>query len=460
MTTRRELLSCIGGGFGLAGFACTALANSAAPDPLAPKAPHFAPKAKRVILLILNGGMSQVDTFDPKPMLDKHHGKPFPGGNPTTERKTGSLMRSPFQFRKHGQSGIEVSEIFPRIGASIDDYCVIRSMYTEVPNHEPSLYMMTCGTILKGKPSMGSWLCYGLGTENRSLPGFVVLCPDSTTIGGTPQWSSGFLPAFYQGTLIKNAETDPEKIIPYIRNPKISFDDQRQQVDLLEKLNRIHQRGREDNVQLEASIQAMEVAYRMQSEAMGAFDLTKESPATAKMYGEGDFARGCLLARRLVENGVRMVQLYFAGRIVWDNHEDILLHRGLAQTADRAISALIADLRSRGMFEDTLVIIGTEFGRTPSIEIAPGLKVHNGRDHNPYGFSILLAGGGVKGGMTYGATDDFGYYAAENKVHVHDLHATILHLMGLDHTRLTYRYSGRDFRLTDVHGNVVKSILA
>jgi hypothetical protein len=461
--TRRELLSRMGGGFGMLGIAgVTSAAGSplAAADPLAPKAPHFTPKAKRVILLMLNGGLSQVDTFDPKPMLDKYDGKPFPGGNPSTERKTGNLMRSPFRFRKQGQSGIEVSEIFPRIGASIDNYAVIRSMYTEVPNHEPSLYMMSCGSILKGKPAMGSWLCYGLGTENRNLPGFVVLCPDSNPIGGAPQWSSGFLPAFYQGALIKNTENDPEKIIPYVRNRRIPLAQQRRQVDLLEKLNRFHQTGREDNPQLEASIRSMEVAYRMQTEAMEAFDVTKETEATKQSYGSTDFARGCLMARRLVEHGVRMVQVYYAAKILWDNHEDILLHRGLAENADRAVSALISDLKSRGMFDDTLVILGTEFGRTPAIEVAPGLKVHNGRDHNPYGYTVLLAGGGVRGGMTYGATDDFGYYSSVDKVHVHDLHATILHLLGLDHTRLTYSYSGRDFRLTDVSGNVVKQILA
>jgi hypothetical protein len=461
--TRRELLSRMGGGFGLLGMAgtlATSVGAAPAADPLGLKPPHFAPRAKHVILLMLNGGLSQVDSFDRKPMLDKYHGQPFPGGNPNTERKTGNLMRSPFTFKKYGQSGIDVSEIFPYIGESIDDFCVVRSMHTEVPNHEPSLYMMTCGSILKGRPALGSWLTYGLGTENQNLPGFVVLCPENNPIGGAPQWSSAFLPAIYQGTLIKNTENDPQKIIPFIENKSSTLEQKRRQVDLLERINRLHQRRREDNPQLEASIRSMEVAYRMQTEALQAFDLTRESEATKEAYGNGDFARGCLMARRLVEHGVRMVQVYFAANILWDNHEDIMLHRKHALNADRPIAALIKDLKARGLFDETLVIVGSEFGRTPSIEVAPGLKVHNGRDHNPYGFTILMAGGGVKGGMTYGATDDFGFYATENKVHVHDLHATILHLLGVDHTKLTYRYSGRDFRLTDVEGNVIKDIIA
>ena len=454
---RRDALLRIGSGFGLVGLANLLAAESS--SPLAPKPPHFPAKAKRVIFLFMNGGMSQVDTFDPKPMLDKHHGQPLAGGNLRTERKTGNLMRSPFRFERHGQSGIEVSEIFSHIGSRIDDICVIRSMYTDIPNHEPSLTMMNCGENLMSRPSMGSWITYGLGTENQNLPGYVVLCPGSPVVG-SPLWNNSFLPAVYQGTYIPNKETDPEKLIRYIRNKQFTPADQRRELDLLADLNRAHleQRGRDS--QLEASIESMEIAFRMQTEAPDAFDIRKESKATRARYGDGDFGRGCLMALRLVERGVRMVQVYFGDGQPWDNHDDILIHRKLARQVDAPVAALIEDLKSRGLFDETLLIFGSEFGRTPAVETSARVNVQNGRDHNPYGYSIWLAGGGVKGGMTYGATDDFGYQAVENKMHVHDLHATVLHLLGLDHTRLTYRYSGRDFRLTDVHGQVIKQIIA
>jgi Protein of unknown function (DUF1501) len=464
--TRREALRRMGSGFGMVGLAGL-LGNSllqgatveSVADPLAPRPTHFPAKAKHVIFLFLNGGLSQVDTFDPKPMLDKYHGQAFPGGNPMTERKTGNLLRSPFKFKKYGQSGIEVSEIFPHLGQCVDDICVIRSMHTNVPIHESSLFMMNCGDIQPGRPSMGSWVTYGLGTENQNLPGFVVLCPGVPVVG-PPLWNSTFLPAVYQGTHIPNNESDPQKLIQYIHNAQLNLTQQREQLDLLEKLNRLHLEQRKGDAQLEAGIQAMEIAYRMQTEAPEVFDIRKEDDATRQRYGEGDFARGCLMALRLVERGVRMVQVYFGNAQPWDNHEDILVHQKLAQQADKPIAALLKDLKSRGLLGETVVICGSEFGRTPVVENSAAVKVQNGRDHNPYGFSMWLAGGGIKGGMTYGATDDFGFKAVENPVHVHDLHATILHLLGLDHTKLTYRYSGRDFRLTDVEGNVIKAILA
>jgi hypothetical protein len=455
--TRRAALARMGSGFGMLGLSSIL---AAADNPFDPKPPHFPAKAKRIIYLVLNGGLSQVDSFDPKPALDRYDGKPLPGGAapPKTESSTGNLMKSPFRFQKYGQSGIEASEIFPQIGKSIDKFCVIRSMYTDVPNHEPSLFLTNCGAIQPGRPSLGSWLTYGLGTENRNLPGFVVLCP-GTPVVGPPLWESAFLPAVFQGTYIKNSETDPFQLIQHIK-PGASTEMQRRQLDLLKKLNEDHLAARAGDSQLEAAITSMETAFRMQAEAPDAFDIRKESEATRAKYGDSDFGRGCLLARRLVERGVRMVQMYFGNSQPWDNHEDIHVHRRLAGQTDPAVASLVQDLEERGLLQDTLVILGTEFGRTPAVQNSSTIKLHAGRDHNSYGYTILLAGGGVKGGMTYGATDDFGYHAVENKVHVHDLNATILHLMGLDHTKLTYRYSGRDFRLTDVHGNVVREILA
>jgi hypothetical protein len=464
--TRRHALRRMGSGFGMVGLAgllgdsvFQAASIPGSSNPLAVKNTHFPPKAKHVIFLFLNGGLSQVDTFDPKPMLDKYHGQPFPGGNPMTERKTGNLLRSPFKFEKYGQSGIEVSEIFPRVGECIDDICVIRSMHTNLPIHESSLFMMNSGDIQAGRPSMGSWITYGLGTENQNLPGFVVLCPGVPVVG-PPLWNSTFLPAVYQGTHIRNNESDPQKLIQYIHNDRLNLADQHDQLELLEKLNRLHMAQRNGDAQLESGIHAMEIAYRMQTEAPEVFDLQKETKTTLDDYGEGDFARGCLMARRLVERGVRVVQVYFGNSQPWDNHDDILIHAKLARQSDRPIAALLKDLKARGLLNDTLVICGSEFGRTPVVEKSAAVKVQNGRDHNNYGFTMWLAGGGVKGGTVYGATDDFGFKAVENKVHIHDLHATMLHLLGIDHERLTYRYQGRDFRLTDVHGKVVEKLLA
>ena len=379
-------------------------------------------------------------------------------------------MKSPFSFKRYGESGTEISELFPHVGECADDICVIRSMHTEIPNHEPSLLMMNTGHIQPGRPSLGSWLTYGLGTENRNLPGFVVLCPDQPTVVGPPLWSNAFLPPIHQGTYISDKvpriedDFDPEGLIPNIRGEEMNGDGQRREVDLIERLNRLHmQRLEEEDPQIEGAIQVMETAYRMQTEAPDVFDIRGESEATQKLYGPGSTARGCLMAVRLVERGVRIVQVYYAKGDPWDAHTDIFQHRKNARDSDQPFAAVIKDLKSRGLFDETLVVCGTEFGRTPVLETGgggAGGRVVNGRDHNPFGFSIWLAGGGIKGGMTYGATDDFGFKAVENPVHIHDLHATILYLMGIDHEKLTYNYSGRDFRLTDVAGEVIHDIIA
>jgi hypothetical protein len=446
--TRRHALRRMAGGFG---------AMAAAQMLGAAGGPHFAPKAKHIIYLVANGGMSHVDTFDPKPMLTKYNGQPMPGGAPKTERSTGSLFGSPFAFQKHGQSGIEVSELFPRVGSLADDLCVVRSMWTEVPNHEPSLFMFNTGTIQPGRPSLGSWLMYGLGAENQNLPGFVVLCPGMPVVG-SPLWSSAFLPPVFQGTFLKNTTADPYELIRHVKARNASAV-QRKQLDLLNALNRSHAAERGADPQLEASISAMETAFRMQTEAPDAFDISKESEQTRARYGDSDMGRSCLLARRLVERGVRMVQVYYGNSQPWDNHEDILVLKRLCRNTDPAVASLIEDLKQRGLLDSTIVVLGTEFGRTPAVENGSQTKLHYGRDHNSYGYSIVLAGGGIKGGITYGATDDFGYRAVEKRAHPHDINATLLHLMGLDHTRLTYRYSGRDFRLTDVHGEVLREIV-
>jgi len=458
MISRRDWLKTMGAGFGMTAFASLAGAAMSS-DPLAPKPPHFPAKAKHVIFLFLNGGPSQVDTFDPKPMLEKYSGKPMPSGNLKTERKTGNLLKSPFEFHRCGESGIEVSEIFPRLGARIDDCCVIRSMYTDRPNHEPSLLLMNTGEKQVGRPSMGSWLTYGLGSENQNLPGFVVLCPGLPVLG--PQlWASTFLPATYQGTYIPNGEKTPDKLVQFIKNPELSLGEQRRQQDLLEKLNRIQLKRAGEDRELEASIQASEIAYRMQTEAPEVFDISKEPESVRARYGDSDFGRGCLMSLRLIEKGVRMVQVYYGDGQPWDNHDDILIHRKLARDADGPMAALLEDLKSRGLLDETLVIISGEFGRTPVVEVSGLVKVQNGRDHNSHGFSTVVAGGGIRRGYVHGATDDFGFQAVEKPVHIHDLHATLLYLLGLDHTKLTYRYSGRDFRLTDVAGNIVREIVA
>lgn len=461
MTTRRQILKSMGSGFGmmsLSGLLAEA-ATTGSRNPLDPREPHFEAKAKHVIYLFLNGGPSQVDTFDPKPMLTKHHGKLAPAGNLKTERKTGTLLKSPFEFKRFGQSGLEISEIFSDLGECADDLCIIRSMYTERPNHEPSLFMLNCGHVLPGHPSMGSWLTYGLGTLNQNLPGYVVLCPGVPVIG--PQlWTSAYLPSIHQGVHLPNNEVEPEKLIQHLRNTHLSVDEQRRQLDLMSQLNKLNLEREGPDAMLEGRIQSMEVAFRMQAEAMDAFDVRKEPEAVRARYGEGDFARACLIARRLVERGVRMVQVYYGNGQPWDNHDDILRHRDLAKDSDAPMAALLKDLKASGLLKETVVIIGGEFGRTPAVEVSGLVKLQNGRDHNNHGFSMVLAGGGFKGGFTYGATDEFGFKAVENRVHPHDLHATVLRQLGLDHLKLTYRYSGRDFRLTDVAGNVVKDLAA
>ena len=429
--------------------------------------PNFKPKAKHVIFLFMNGGLSQVDSFDPKPMLEKYNGQPLPGETPQHERKTGNLMKSPFTFKKYGKSGIEVSEIFPMLGECVDDMCVIRSMYTDIPNHEPSLLMMNVGHIQPGRPSMGSWITYGLGTENRNLPSFVVLCPEVPTTVGPPLWNSAFLPPVYQGTYIsdsvKEKKFDPQKLIANIHNDKFDLKQQKGEIDLLEKLDRLQiEQEHADDPQLDATLQAMETAYRMQTEAPDVFDVRKESEATIKLYGEGSTARGCLTAARLVERGVRTVQVYYAKGDPWDHHFDIELHRKNAKDSDQPFAALIKDLKSRGLFDETLIVCGSEFGRTPVVEVGSGFmggQVHNGRDHNPHGFTAWLAGAGVKRAFSYGATDEFGYKAVENVLSVHDLHATILRLLGIDHERLSFYHNGIERRLTDVHGRVIHEVL-
>jgi uncharacterized protein DUF1501 len=471
--TRREFLCRCGMGmgalslaslFGNIGFLNSARAADGFTSPLASRSPQFPAKAKRIIHIFANGGPSHVDTFDPKPALDKYAGKSLPMENLPTERKTGAAFPSPFKFRKYGKSGIEVSELFPKVAESIDDIAVIRSMQADIPNHEPSLLLMNCGEARLIRPSMGSWVTYGLGTENQNLPGFIAMCPGGYPIQESQNWQSGFLPGVYQGTYIDTRHTRIEQLIENIKNNYTSQPEQRAQLDLLQQLNERHRARRKEDAQIEARIQSFELAYRMQMDAADAFDTSKEPEAIRKMYGEGTQARQLLIARRLVERGVRFVQVWHGAGQPWDNHDDIEVnHRNLAKECDQPIGALLQDLKQRGMLKDTLVIWGGEFGRTPAVELPkPGSNAGkiNGRDHNHYGFSMWLAGGGVRGGYVHGATDECGFQAAENKVHVHDLHATILWLLGFDHEKLTFRYAGRDFRLTDVHGRVVKELIA
>jgi hypothetical protein len=385
-------------------------------------------------------------------MLDKYDGKPLPYDAPRTEFTTGNLMRSPFRFQRYGKTGTAVSEIFPHVAGVIDEFCLVRSMITDIPNHGPAITQAYTGVTRQGRPSMGSWVTYGLGTENQNLPGFVSLADGFAEAGV----SAGFLPATYQGTSISIREADPRKQIQYLSNPQLDLAQQRRQLDLWHDLAQDYTGRLESAPELDATIQSMEIAFRMQTEAPEIFDIRKEDASTLALYGESNFARGCIMARRMVEHGVRFVQLYHGN---WDHHTDIMGHKVLAREVDQPIAALVHDLKQRGLLDETLVIVGSEFGRTPVLDIGGFRALANGRDHNPYGYTVLLAGGGVKPGRTYGATDDFGFKAADNPVHVHDLHATMLYLLGLDHERLTYRYSGRDFRLTDVAGRVVRDIL-
>jgi hypothetical protein len=444
------------------GLTSAAAAEAAANlSPLAPRAPQFPGKAKRVIHLFMNGGPSQIDTFDPKPLLKKFHGKSLPGKAELGKDKRlgGAALGSPFEFKQHGQSGMEISELFPHVAKHADDLCVIRSMFSDVPNHEPGLMMMNTGNFTLPRPSVGSWALYGLGTENQSLPGYVVMCPSGLPTAQSANWRSAFLPGIYQGTHVDTKETNPDQLIANLRNDFILPGQQRKQLGLIQELNEIHRQERAGDPQLEARIQSLELAFRMQTEATDAFDVTQESEKTRAMYGDTLQGRQMLMARRLAERGVRYVQVYHGAGQPWDSHASIEeAHRRLAGESDQAIGALLQDLKDRDMLKDTLVIWGGEMGRTPTAQLPLTPKV--GRDHHTDGFTVWMAGGGVKGGHVHGTTDDIGLSIAEGKVHVHDLHATILHLLGFNHETLTYRYAGRDFRLTDVFGNVVKEILA
>ena len=457
--SRRALLGQAGCGFG--GLALADLlsreeargeARGAAP--LAPRPPHFPPKAKRVIFLYMPGGPSHVDLLDPKPRLVIDNGKPLPFAKPRLERtKTGNLLASPWKFARHGKAGIEVSELLPGLASRIDDVCVVRSMLADNINHTGAALQLCTGEQAFSRPAMGSWLTYGLGSENENLPGFVVVCPVNV-FQGAQLWASSFLPSSYQGTLVR----DPARPIA---NLAVGDRHQRATLDALHALNRRHAAGRAKSADLEARIESFELAYRMQAEAPEAFDLTRETAAMHRLYGTDRpdtelFGRQCLLARRLVERGVRFVQLFDAPvNNAWDHHgglRDALPKR--CRAVDQPVAALLGDLKARGLLGDTLVVWGGEFGRTPTAEGT------DGREHHPFGFTMWLAGGGVRGGMVHGATDEFGWHAERDVVHIHDLHATILHLMGLDHERLTVRWGGRDYRLTDVHGRVVRPILA
>jgi len=439
---RRQFFQSMTAGFG--GFALADLLGAA------PTGPHFAPKAKHVIFLFMAGGPSQMDLFDPKPALLKYQGQRPSSVDLRTERVTGGLLPSPFAFQKHGRNGIELSELLPQMAGVIDDVCVLRGVYTFNPTHTPARSLIHSGNIAATRPSMGAWISYGLGSENKNLPGFVVISGGASA----SLWRAGFLPAEHQGTLFNQAENDPDKMIRYLRNAKMNADEQRKQLDLVQALNAEHKNAAGEDAFLEGKIAAMETAYRMQFTASDVFNLKSESEATREMYGTGKFAEACLIARRLVERGVRYTHIYYGNGQPWDDHAKISKNlRERCPDMDRASAGLIRDLKQRGLLDDTLIVWGGEFGRTPVSENG------DGRDHNPYGFTMWMAGGGVKGGIVHGATDEFGFKAVEGRVSVHDLHATILHQLGLDHERLTYRYAGRDFRLTDVHGQVVREIL-
>jgi Protein of unknown function (DUF1501) len=469
MFSRRDLLKRSGMGFAglsLAGMLAqeSGTVQAASGAAMALRAPQFTAKAKHVIHIFLNGGVSHVDTFDPKPKLLEYAGKTLPTENLRTERKTGAAFPSPFKFQKYGECGTEVSELFAHTAQHVDDMCVIRSMHADVPNHEPSLMLMNCGEARLPRPSFGSWTTYGLGTENQNLPGFIAMCPGGMPITESANWRSAFLPGTYQGTYIDTKHREVDKLIAHIRNGSLSLEHQRDQLDLLQSLNRRHLESRGEDAGLEGRIQSFELAYRMQIEAADVFDLSKEPKNIREMYGDTVHGRQLLMARRLVERGVRFVQLWHGEGQPWDNHDDLEVnHRRLAKELDQPLGALLTDLKQRGMLDETLVIWGGEFGRTPVVELpTPGSNAGkiNGRDHNHWGFSMFLAGGGAKGGYVHGATDEFGFAAVENRVHVHDLHATLLKLLGFDHEKLTYRYAGRDFRLTDVMGRVVEELIA
>ena len=448
--SRRDALRTLGGG-----LAALSLPQLLAGDCLGlERATHFAPRAKRIIHLFMNGGPFQGDLFDPKPAINEYAGQRPAAVELRTENVTGGLMPVPFGFSQHGEGGLPISDLLPHLAGCADDLCVLRSLYTDNPNHGPALFMMNNGSITPTRPSMGSWLLYGLGTENEDLPGYVVLCP-GRPVRFAELWTNSFLPGEHQGTYLNHTDLDPRKMVPFLRHATRDAAAQRRQIDLLRQLDEEHAQQRGDDPALETRIKAMETAFRMQFAGTDAFDLSHEPAWLRAEYGEGHFAHGCLLARRMAERGVRFTQVYYGNGQPWDTHSNHNEQtRQLCLDIDRPIAALLRDLKRRGLLEDTLVVWGGEFGRTPTSESG------DGRDHNHFGFTMWLAGGGVRGGMAHGATDDFGFRAVEDRVHVHDLHATLLHLMGLDHERLTYRYAGRDFRLTDVHGRVVREILA
>ena len=457
--TRRQMLAKAGCGFGM--LALADLLTGDEPDrssqPYAIRSPHFLPRAKRIIFLYMPGGPSHVDLLDEKPRLAVDNGKPLPFEKPRLERtKTGNLLASPWKFSRHGESGISVSELLPGLASRIDDVCVIRSMVADNINHTGAALQMCTGEQAFSRPSIGSWLTYGLGTENQNLPGFVVVSP-AAVFQGAQLWASSFLPSAYQGTLVRDL-TNPIANLGDAKKPGLT---QRGKLNALRQLNELHKQDRDFDSQLDARIASFELAFRMQNEAPEAFDISRESEATQKMYGTDRpetelFGKQCLLGRRLLERGVRFVQLFDApANNAWDHHGGLRENLPIrCRAVDQPITALLTDLKARGMLDDTLVLWGGEFGRTPTAEGT------NGREHHPFGFSMWMAGGGIKGGMAHGATDEFGWHAERDKVHVHDLHATILHLMGFDHEKLTYRFGGRDYRLTDVHGQVVKEILA
>jgi hypothetical protein len=454
--TRRELLRRAGAGFGLLGLAGALHAAGG------PARPHFRARARRVIFLFMNGGPSQVDTFDPKPALLAHAGEK-PGGKLGKEARLG-YMPSPFAFRRCGRGGVVMSELFPQLARCADDLCVVRSMHTDVPNHEPALLLMHSGHQQPTRPALGAWASYGLGCENEDLPAFVVLAARRPVVG--PQlWSSSFLPGAHQGVAVNAPGPRAGTPVANLRHPYLDRAGQREQLDLLEALNGLHRERRPEDGALEAQVRAMETAFRMQREAAGAFDLGGETAATRALYGDSPFGQSCLLARRLAERGVRFVQVYYLtdrSNQPWDTHQDNdKRHRALCADSDRATAALLTDLKRRGLLDDTLVVWGGEFGRTPYAQPTKvGSKKAVGRDHHHTGFTMLLAGGGTRGGLTYGATDELGMNAVEKCVHVHDLHATLLYLLGIDHEKLTYRHSGRDYRLTDVSGRVVHELIA
>ena len=471
--SRREMLARSGSGFGMLALTDMLYGNrqaAASPDPatnpFAVRQPHHRPRAKRIIFLYMPGGPSHVDLLDPKPRLLAENGGKLPFEKPKLERsRTGGLLASPWKFAKHGEAGTDVSELLPRFASHVDDVCVIRSMVADNINHTGAALQMCTGEQAFSRPSMGSWLTYGLGTENQNLPGFVVVCP-AAVFQGAQLWASSFLPSAYQGTLIRDMD-DP---IANLTDPSGNVKRQRAKLDALRELNQVHKEGRAIDSVLDARIASFELAFHMQREAPETFDLSHESSATHQLYGTDQpetelFARQCLLGRRLLERGVRYVQVFDAPENnVWDQHDQ--LRENLpkrCKAVDQPIAALLTDLKSRGMLDDTLVLWGGEFGRTPTAEGAfdPQRKFErNGREHHPFGFTMWMAGGGVRGGMIHGATDEYGWHATQDVVHVHDLHATILHLMGIDHERLTYHHGGRDYRLTDVYGNIVREIIS